>query len=109
MRLVVAAVVLIVGVTALAEPVVKGPEKGALVIVGGGKVGPEILGRMFDLAGKPLGTLPSEPISHNSIGERLQGDGILVGSTSYVSSPAWYRYSPGGKLERTALANHERA
>ncbi|HEX7558086.1 MAG TPA: prolyl oligopeptidase family serine peptidase [Usitatibacter sp.] len=61
--------------------------------------------RMFDLAGKPLGTLPSEPISHNYIGERLQGDEILVGSTSYVSAPAWYRYSPqSGKLERTALA-----
>jgi prolyl oligopeptidase len=60
--------------------------------------------RMFDLAGKSLGTLPSEPISNNYIGERLQGDGILVGSTSYVSAPAWYRYAPGGKLERTALA-----
>jgi prolyl oligopeptidase len=61
--------------------------------------------RMFDLGGKSLGTLPSEPISRNSIGERLQGDDILVGSTSYVSELAWYRYSPrGGKLARTALA-----
>jgi cyanophycinase len=34
-----------------ADPVVKGPEKGALVIVGGGKVGADILGRMFELAG----------------------------------------------------------
>jgi cyanophycinase len=34
-----------------AEPAVKGPERGALVIVGGGKVGAEILGRLFDLAG----------------------------------------------------------
>ncbi len=61
--------------------------------------------RMFDLAGKPLGTLPSEPISTNSIGERLEGDEILVGSSSYLSDLAWYRYSPrGGKLARTALA-----
>ena len=61
--------------------------------------------RMFDLAGKSLGTLPSEPISSNSIGERLQGDEILVGSSSYVSTLAWYRYSPAAnKLERTSLA-----
>jgi cyanophycinase len=32
-------------------PFVKGPERGALVIVGGGKVGTDILTRMFDLAG----------------------------------------------------------
>src|SRR4029077_12038221 len=45
-----------------AEPVVKGPERGALVIVGGGKVGAEILGRMFDLAGgkdAPLVVIPT--------------------------------------------------
>jgi len=34
-----------------AGPVVTGPANGALVIVGGGKVGNEILTRMFDLAG----------------------------------------------------------
>ena len=39
------------GVVASADPVVKGPEHGALVIVGGGKVGSDILTRMFDLAG----------------------------------------------------------
>jgi cyanophycinase len=45
-----------------AEPVVKGPERGALVIVGGGKVGADILGRMFDLAGgkdAPLVVIPT--------------------------------------------------
>ena len=45
-----------------AEPVVKGPEKGALVIVGGGKVGADILGRMFELAGgkdAPLVVIPT--------------------------------------------------
>ena len=33
------------------DPVVKGPEKGTLVIVGSGRVGADILTRMFDLAG----------------------------------------------------------
>jgi cyanophycinase len=48
--------------TIAADPVVKGPERGALVIVGGGKVGPEILGRLFDLAGgrdAPLVVIPT--------------------------------------------------
>jgi len=45
-----------------AGPAVKGPERGALVIVGGGKVGNEILTRMFDLAGgkdAPLVVIPT--------------------------------------------------
>src|ERR1700730_16788976 len=45
-----------------AEPVVKGPEHGTLVIVGGGKVGADILTRMFDLAGgrhAPLVVIPT--------------------------------------------------
>src|SRR4051812_35241443 len=45
-----------------AQPVVKGPERGALVIVGGGRVGPEILTRFFDLAGgrsAPLVVIPT--------------------------------------------------
>jgi cyanophycinase len=45
-----------------AEPVVKGPDHGALVIVGGGRVGPEILTRFFDLAGgrdAPLVVIPT--------------------------------------------------
>ena len=45
-----------------AGPAVKGPERGALVIVGGGKVGNEILARMFDLAGgkdAPLVVIPT--------------------------------------------------
>ncbi|MGZ5042803.1 MAG: prolyl oligopeptidase family serine peptidase, partial [Usitatibacter sp.] len=65
--------------------------------------------RMFDLSGKPVGTLPSEPISRNTIGERLEGDEILVGSGSYVSDDAWYRYSPRSpKLVRTALAERSK-
>jgi cyanophycinase len=45
-----------------ADPTVKGPEHGALVIVGGGRVGPEILTRFFDLAGgrdAPLVVIPT--------------------------------------------------
>src|SRR5712691_2669061 len=45
-----------------ADPVVKGPQRGALVIVGGGKVGRDILGRLFDLAGgkdAPLVVIPT--------------------------------------------------
>jgi len=45
-----------------AEPVVKGPEHGTLVIVGGGRVGPEILTRMFDLGGgkhAPIVVIPT--------------------------------------------------
>src|SRR5689334_1461518 len=46
----------------LAEPVVKGPERGALVIVGGGRVGADILTRLFDLGGgrhAPLVVIPT--------------------------------------------------
>jgi len=36
-----------------AAPVVKGPEAGTLIIAGGGKLGPEIVGRFIALAGGP--------------------------------------------------------
>ena len=55
-------VVLILGAGLAADPVVKGPDRGALVIVGGGRVGPEILTRFFDLAGgrdAPLVVIPT--------------------------------------------------
>ncbi|HYM25458.1 MAG TPA: cyanophycinase [Vicinamibacterales bacterium] len=61
-RLAVAALIALAVSTASAEPVVKGPEHGALVIVGGGRVGPEILTRFFDLAGgrdQPLVVVPT--------------------------------------------------
>jgi prolyl oligopeptidase len=60
--------------------------------------------RMLDLKSGGVQKLPSEPVSSNFVGERLGGDALLVGSSSYVSSLAWYRYAPGSKLERTALA-----
>jgi hypothetical protein len=51
MRIFVAAAIVLSSIGVIAEPIVKGPEKGALVIVGGGKVGDDILGRMFALGG----------------------------------------------------------
>ena len=60
--------------------------------------------RVFDLQGKALPALPTEPISSAVVGARLGGDDILFGSGSYVKAFAWYRYSPGdGKLVKTAL------
>jgi cyanophycinase len=47
---------------AAADPIVKGPHTGALVIVGGGRVGADILTRFFDLAGgrdAPLVVIPT--------------------------------------------------
>ena len=61
-RIAVAALIAFAVSTGSAEPVVKGPEHGALVIVGGGRVGPEILTRFFDLAGgrdQPLVVVPT--------------------------------------------------
>jgi cyanophycinase len=39
--------------TAHAAPQVRGPEHGTLIIAGGGKLGPEIVGRFISLAGGP--------------------------------------------------------
>ena len=61
-RLFFAASALVLGVIASAQPVVRGPERGALVIVGGGTVGVDILRRLFDLAGgkdAPLVVIPT--------------------------------------------------
>ncbi|HUJ00755.1 MAG TPA: prolyl oligopeptidase family serine peptidase [Usitatibacter sp.] len=65
--------------------------------------------RVFDLAGNALGTLPTEPVSTIIVGARLAGDEVLVATQSYVSAPAWYRYSPAsGKLVRTPLAGRSK-
>jgi len=62
--------------------------------------------RVFDLAGKAIRALPTEPVSTNTLGERLGGDDVLVRSESFLSSPAWYRYSPeGNALAKTDLAD----
>lgn len=48
-----AAALALTAFAAHAAPVVKGPEHGTLIIAGGGKLGPEILGRFINLAGGP--------------------------------------------------------
>ena len=56
--------------------------------------------RVYSLDGKAGPKLPSEPVSRNAVGQRLEGDEVMVGSTSYLTPFAWYRYSPArGKLE----------
>ena len=60
--------------------------------------------RMFDFKAGAVTRLPSEPVSSNFVGARLEGDDILVGSTSYLQPLAWYRYAPGGELKRMPLA-----
>lgn len=42
---------------AQAAPVVEGPDKGTLIIAGGGKLGPEIVGRFIALAGGPAANI----------------------------------------------------
>ena len=60
--------------------------------------------RMLGFKTGAMTTLPSEPVSSNFVGARLEGDEILVGSSSYLQPLAWYRFAPGGQLNRVALA-----
>ncbi|HUL97693.1 MAG TPA: prolyl oligopeptidase family serine peptidase [Usitatibacter sp.] len=61
--------------------------------------------RVFDLEGKLLATLPTEPVSNNALGERLDNDEVLVRSESFLHSTAWYRYDPRpGRLVQIGLA-----
>ena len=60
--------------------------------------------RMLDFKTGAITKLPSEPVSSNFVGARLEGDDILVGSTSYLQPLAWYRFAPGGSLDRSPLA-----
>jgi cyanophycinase len=48
-----AAILLGIAAPAWAAPVVEGPQKGTLIIAGGGKLGLEIVGRFIALAGGP--------------------------------------------------------
>ena len=61
--------------------------------------------RTLDFATGAWRTLPSEPISTNFVAVRLQGDDVLMGSTSFVTPSQIFRYSPAtNRLERTSLA-----
>ncbi|HEX4330626.1 MAG TPA: prolyl oligopeptidase family serine peptidase [Usitatibacter sp.] len=60
--------------------------------------------RIFDTAGKPLRKLPTEPVSSNELGARLEGDDVMVSSQSYLTAPSWSRYSPAdNRLAKTDL------
>ena len=52
--------------------------------------------RVFDLSGKSLGTVPTEPVSTVDVGAVLDNGDVLVSVESYVTAKAWYRYSPTG-------------
>jgi prolyl oligopeptidase len=60
--------------------------------------------RSFDTAGKLQGIVPILPVS--SVDELVRGsdNGLLFRNTSFLDSPAWYRYDPATKMvTRTAL------
>jgi prolyl oligopeptidase len=60
--------------------------------------------RVFRLDGKPVATVPTEPVSSVGIAARLDDGDVLLNTQSYVSPPAVYRYSAqNGKLGRTIL------
>ncbi len=56
--------------------------------------------RLFDLAGKPLGRLPSLPVSAVNAVAPLDDDDLLFQNQSYVSPPAWYRYEAAEEASR---------
>ncbi len=56
--------------------------------------------RVFDPEGKPLGTVPAEPVSAMSELVGLAGDGLLFRNESYLEPAAWFTYDP--RANRTA-------
>jgi prolyl oligopeptidase len=66
--------------------------------------GPSI-GRIFTLDGKPLGVVPTEPVSEIDIGIRLDGDDVMIRTMSYLAPRAWFRYDARtDRLVPTGLA-----
>ncbi|HEX4964131.1 MAG TPA: prolyl oligopeptidase family serine peptidase [Thermoanaerobaculia bacterium] len=63
--------------------------------------------RIFDLDGKPLGTLPLPPASAVSQVVKAGGqvpDAVVYRTTSYTEPTAWYRWTPAGGAGKTALS-----
>jgi prolyl oligopeptidase len=64
--------------------------------------------RVFDLTGKPLGTLPLPPVSAVYQLIRTGGqipDAVLYQTESYTEPPAWYRWAPSAAgAAKTALS-----
>jgi cyanophycinase len=70
-----ACLIALLATSALAAPSAHGPDKGTLIIVGGGKVGPEILDRFFALAGgkdAPIVVIPTAA----GVGQHLHARGL---------------------------------
>ncbi len=66
--------------------------------------GPSIA-RIFSLDGKPLGTVPTEPVSDVVLGAWLTGDDVLIRTMSYLSPRAWFRFDArADRLMPTQLA-----
>jgi prolyl oligopeptidase len=60
--------------------------------------------RVFDKAGKPMGTVPILPVSAIYQMTRSNGDELLFQNASFLEPPAWFRYDPSVKnVARTAL------
>jgi prolyl oligopeptidase len=60
--------------------------------------------RVFDKAGKPMGTVPILPVSAIYQMTRSNGDELLFQNASFLEPPAWFRYDPSAKkVTRTAL------
>ena len=61
--------------------------------------------RIFSLDGKPMGVVPTEPVSNVSLAEELLDGNVLLNTQSFVTAPAVSLYSPAnGKLAKTTLA-----
>jgi prolyl oligopeptidase len=62
--------------------------------------------RVFDLAGKPLGYVPIEPVSAVSEVLRMPNGELLFRNSSYVEPGAWYVFDPEQhKTRATALGS----
>ena len=60
--------------------------------------------KVYDLDGRPEKSVPVEPVSSVDQLVRIHGDDILFRSESFITPPAWYRYSPAGeKITKTRL------
>jgi prolyl oligopeptidase len=60
--------------------------------------------RIFALDGKPLGKVPTEPVSSVAIEARLDDGDLLLLTESYISPPTVQRYEArSGKLVKTSL------
>lgn len=65
--------------------------------------GPNVIS-VFEQDGKPLGDIPSPPLSSTDGFAALGNGDVLFRAQSYLAPPAWFRYNlASGKAARTAL------